>query len=181
MNTPPGKLQAGERIDGFVLKERLHQGGMATLWSVERVDEQGRAVHPPGEPHLIMKVPRIKGGEDPATIVGFEVEQMIMPVLRGAHVPHFIAKGDFTACPYIVMELVKGQTLADLLKGDSLTIGRALGIIQQVAAALGEASEACDALPLVNVRAHDRCSADQLRDRHRLQSPHAVLWRSTSP
>ena len=40
-----------------------------------------------------MKVPRIKGGgEDPATIVGFEVEQMLMPpaqrpacaALRGA-------------------------------------------------------------------------------------------------
>ena len=68
----------GDRIDGFVLKARLHQGGMATLWSVERVDELGRAVHPPGEPQLIMKVPRIKGGEDPATIVGFEVERMIM-------------------------------------------------------------------------------------------------------
>src|SRR5688572_17118148 len=41
--------------------------------------------------------------------------------------------------PYIVMELVKGQTLADVLKTDSLTIGRALVIIQQVAAALAEA------------------------------------------
>jgi len=38
--------------------------------------------------------------------------------------------------PYIVMELVKGGTLADLLTGDSLTIARALEIIQQVAQAL---------------------------------------------
>jgi hypothetical protein len=52
---------------------------------------------------LIMKVPRIKGGDDPTTIVGFEVERMILPALRGPHVPRFVARGDFTAQPYIVM------------------------------------------------------------------------------
>ena len=46
-----------------------------------------------------MKVPRIKGREDPATIVGFEVEQMILPLLHGAHVPRFVARGDFTRQP----------------------------------------------------------------------------------
>jgi len=44
-------------------------------------------------------VPRIKGGEDPTTIVGFEVEQMIMPTLSGVHVPRYVAKGDFTRQP----------------------------------------------------------------------------------
>ena len=47
---------------------------MANLWRVCRVDPQPGDTLP-----LIMKVPRIKGGEDPATIVGFEVEQMLMP------------------------------------------------------------------------------------------------------
>lgn len=136
MTMSPGKLQAGDRIDGFVLKAKLHQGGMATLWSVERVDEQGRAVHPPGEPQLIMKVPRIKGGEDPATIVGFEVEQMVMPMLKGPHAPRFVGKGDFTRMPYIVMEHIAGDTLRPRLDRAPLPIEEVADIGQRVTLAL---------------------------------------------
>src|SRR5512140_3364474 len=94
---PPTPLVPGAVVDGFRLEERLHQGGMANLW---RVTAPGS-----GDPMpLIMKVPRIKGGEDPATIVGFEVEQMILPALTGHHVPKYIARGDFTRQPFIVME-----------------------------------------------------------------------------
>ncbi|HPM69205.1 MAG TPA: serine/threonine protein kinase, partial [Piscinibacter sp.] len=75
-NTTARRLEAGQVIDGFRLEERTHQGGMANLWRVTRVEGGD------GTP-LMMKVPRIKGGDDPATIVGFEVEQMIMPTLSG--------------------------------------------------------------------------------------------------
>ena len=100
----PWNLQMGQEIDGFILGERLHMGGMATIWAVRRKDD-------PDGPPLIMKVPRIKGGEDPATIVGFEVEQMVMPMLSGPHVPAFVAKGYFTRLPYIVMEQIPGPSL----------------------------------------------------------------------
>jgi eukaryotic-like serine/threonine-protein kinase len=99
---PLPAFEAGEVIDGFTLEERLHQGGMANLW---------RVTHAAHSLPMVMKVPRIKGGEDPATIVGFEVEQMILPTLHGVHVPRFIAKGDFTTRPYIVMEQIPGDTL----------------------------------------------------------------------
>jgi len=100
----PGPLAPGQVVDGFVLEERAHQGGMAQLWRVSRLG----SVDPLP---LLMKVPRIKGGEDPASIVGFEVEQMIMPTLSGVHVPRFVAKGDFTELPYIVMERIAGASL----------------------------------------------------------------------
>lgn len=100
--TAPQPLEAGDVVDGFKLEERLHQGGMANLWRVTHADH-----HLP----MIMKVPRIKGGEDPATIVGFEVEQTLLPMLQGVHVPKFIAKGDFTTRPYIVMEHIPGDSL----------------------------------------------------------------------
>src|SRR5512144_705952 len=58
-----GVLVAGRVIDGFRLEERVHQGGMANLWRVS---------HPQHDPPLLMKVPRLRPGEDPATIVGFE-------------------------------------------------------------------------------------------------------------
>jgi len=98
------RLKPGMEIDDFVLEEKLHKGGMATLWRVRRKDGAG------DEP-LLMKIPILGDNNDPAAIVGFEVEQMIMPKLSGIHVPRYIAAGDFTAQPYIVMELIAGKSL----------------------------------------------------------------------
>jgi protein-serine/threonine kinase len=81
-------------------------------------------------------VPRIKGGEDPATIVGFEVEQMILPALHGQHVPRFIARGDFTRQPYIVMERIDGATLRPRLDDAPLPVDEIIEIGSRVATAL---------------------------------------------
>jgi protein-serine/threonine kinase len=126
-----GALQPGQVIDRFRLEEKLHMGGMAHLWRVSEVNHAGDSRLP-----LIMKVPRIKGGEDPATIVGFEVEQMIMPMLGGAHVPKFIAKGDFTRQPYIVMERIEGVSLRPRLEHAPLALDEVIEIGSRVATAL---------------------------------------------
>ena len=60
---------------------------------------------------MVMKVPRLRYGDDPAAIVGMEVEQMILPTLSGSHVPRFVGAGDFTIQPYIVMEYIAGPSL----------------------------------------------------------------------
>jgi nucleotide-binding universal stress UspA family protein len=129
----PASLEAGQVVDGFRLDECAHRGGMATLWRVSRVEAP-----PPGEPDLplIMKVPRIKGGDEPASIVGFEVEQMIMPTLSGPHVPKFVAKGDFTRLPYIVMERIDGPSLRPRLDASPLPIDEVAQIGWKVAMAL---------------------------------------------
>ena len=93
-------LDLGATIDGFRIEECLHQGGMATLWRVSR---------PGTTMPMLMKVPRIAEGEDPAAIVSFEMEQMILPRLSGVHVPKFIAAGDFAVQPYIVVERIPGN------------------------------------------------------------------------
>lgn len=131
---PP--LEKGAIVDGFLLQKRLHQGGMASMWSVVRVDADGNPAVDPDEPPLIMKVPRIKGGEDPATIVGYEVEQMIMPALSGVHVPRFIARGDFTRQPFIVMEHIAGDTLRPRLAEAPLALDEVVEIGIKVANAL---------------------------------------------
>ena len=76
----------GLQIDGFTLGTCLHKGGFATIWDV---------THPLYRTPLVMKVPTIMDGYDGPTIVGFEVEQMIMPRLSGTHVPRVIGQGDF--------------------------------------------------------------------------------------
>src|ERR1700731_2895354 len=89
-------LVIGQVVDGFTLEQPLDPGGMASFWRVSR---------PGTDMPLVMKIPLMRRGEDPITIVGFEVEQMILARLTGPHVPRFVAAGDFEQ-PYIVMEFI---------------------------------------------------------------------------
>lgn len=123
---PAPVLEQGVLIDGFRLGERLHRGGMATLWAATRIDGDGTLP-------LLMKVPRM-----PVTSVGFEVEQMILPTLSGRHVPRFVARGEFAGLPYIVMERVAGVPLRSKLEAAPLPIDEVVRIGCQVAAALHE-------------------------------------------
>lgn len=129
----PASLAVGEVVDGFRLDAIAHQGGMATLWHVSRV-----APGPAAEAALplLMKVPRLRGGEDPTAIVGFEVEQMIMPTLTGPHVPRYVAGGDFTRLPYIVMERIDGRALRDRFDAAPLPVAEVAELGAKVATAL---------------------------------------------
>ena len=98
----------GLELDGFIFEQRLHQGGMGSLWRARNANT--------GE-MLVIKIPFLGDGEDASTIVGFEVEQMIMPRLSGPHVPRFAGLGDFDRLPYIAMELIDGTPLADKRHG----------------------------------------------------------------
>ena len=83
-------LEIGSIVDGFVIEDLFHRGGMSTLWRVSRA----------GDPMaMLMKVPRLGEGADPAAIVSFEMELMIMPRLTGEHVPKFVAAGDLAVSP----------------------------------------------------------------------------------
>jgi nucleotide-binding universal stress UspA family protein len=83
-----------------------------------------------------MKVPKLGEGEDPAAIVSFEMEQMILPRLTGPHVPRTIAVGDFGVQPFIVMEALEGDTLLPLLARLPLPPQEVAGIGAKVATAL---------------------------------------------
>jgi serine/threonine protein kinase len=128
-------LQPGMEVDGYLLVEKLHSGGMATLWLVNDTLARHAKLAPFG---LIMKVPRLFSSEDPTAIVAFEVEQMIMPKLKGKHVPRYFGAGDFDAQPYIVMERIEGESLLARLKEAPLPWQEVVQIGIQVAHALQE-------------------------------------------
>jgi len=102
-------LHPGSEVDGFRVCEKIHAGGMAVLYRVERDG---------AEFPMLMKVPRLEFGSHPSCYIGFEVEQMIMEVLTGPYVPRWVTRGSLEDTPYIVMEFVEGKTLheyADLV------------------------------------------------------------------
>ena len=101
-------LKPGMVIDGFRIVERLHAGGTAYLFKVEPADGAVYGFT------LIMKVPKIGRDQPTESIIGFETEAMILPVLQGSHVPRFIAAGDLAQVPHLTMEWVQGTGLATI-------------------------------------------------------------------
>lgn len=121
------RIEPGCSIDGFQVVSLIHKGGMAVLWEVTREDLQFP---------VLMKVPVLSEGVDPAAIVGFEMEQMILPRLSGPHVPRYVATGDFSAQPYLVMERVPSDSLLPLLRRLPLPFEEVAEIGARVAIAL---------------------------------------------
>ena len=122
-------LTAGMTIDGFRLEERLHLGGMAAIWRVSR-DDMTMPV--------VMKAPFLDIKGNLSQLVGFEVEQMIMAELSGVHVPRFVANGDITVQPYIVMEQIAGPTLKEMLGAEPMAAAEVLSRGAAIATALGD-------------------------------------------
>lgn len=103
-------FEPGHRIDDYVVQACIHSGAMAHIYSVKMAD----GLPDPGFP-MVMKVPRMTEGDSAENIIGFEIEQQIMPVLGGSHVPRYVGSGDVSKLPYIVMEHIDGQTLQSWL------------------------------------------------------------------
>src|SRR3954465_2090197 len=126
---PKVQVQSGAVIDGFTIGECVHRGGMAVLWTV---------THPGIAVPLLMKIPRVSEGEDPAAIVSFEMEQMIVPRLAGPHVPLCFGSGDFDRQPYVVIERIPGKTLYERLGDLPLPYEEARVIAGKIATALAD-------------------------------------------
>ena len=103
------RLEAGTVMDGFLIGSCLHAGGMAHIYEVTYADARPSAFP------MVMKVPRMTAGDGAENIIGFEVEHQILQVLQGKHVPRFVAAGDLSAIPYLVMEHVQGRTLQQVI------------------------------------------------------------------
>lgn len=121
------ELVPGALLDGFRIEERLHQGGMATVWRATRADFPFP---------IAVKVPRVANSDAPVAIVGFETESGILPRLAGPHVPRLVAAGGFEARPYLAMEYVSGTLLEARLAAAPLAAEEVADIGARVADAL---------------------------------------------
>src|SRR4029453_19623647 len=95
-------IEPGPLLADFRLEEKIHQGSMAQIWRVS---------HPDRPFPMAMKIPSWRDSADPAALVGFEVERLILPRLSGPHVPRFVASGEGPPHPYLVMEGIAGEAL----------------------------------------------------------------------
>jgi nucleotide-binding universal stress UspA family protein len=114
-------------LDGFVLTEKLASGGMGAVW---------RATNPAFDYPLVLKIPFLDPGQDVSVVIGYEVEEMIMRRLSGPHVPRFAGAGDLSRVPFLAMEFVEGDRLADIIDSAPLPAERIASIGAEIAKAL---------------------------------------------
>src|SRR6185369_16239149 len=93
----------GDQVGAFSVGDKVHDGAMALLYAVT-----GPSPFP-----LLMKVPRLVAVEPVEGLLGFETEVAVLAALTGPHLPRFVAAGDLLECPFLVMERVPGETLAE--------------------------------------------------------------------
>ena len=99
-------LEPGETLDGF---RRSRPISTREAWRISircSTPTAPRSGLPDGD-----EVPCMATGDGAENIVGFEVEAQILQALSGPHVPRFVAAGDLTRVPYLVMEYIEGKPL----------------------------------------------------------------------
>jgi nucleotide-binding universal stress UspA family protein len=105
------RLQPGVELDGLVIGDNIHEGGTGYIYRARPSDGVG-----PGFP-MVVKIPGVGPNEPTIGIESFEIEQMILPVLSGPHVPRVVSTGELTRIPYIAMEQVEGESVAAAIAG----------------------------------------------------------------
>jgi serine/threonine-protein kinase len=130
-------MSAGTIIAGkYRLDSLLGRGGMGAVWRAHDID-----LNAPVAVKLLDPLLAASGDG----LARFHREAEAAAALRSPHVVQIIARGvdETTRQPYIVMELMEGQSLADRLEREGkLSPGLTAQVLSQVSRALARAHEA---------------------------------------
>ncbi|HET7545199.1 MAG TPA: serine/threonine-protein kinase [Polyangiaceae bacterium] len=118
----------------YRLDRQLGKGGMGSVWLAEHLTLNSWVAVKLMDPSIASTV---EGAER------FKREAQAAASLRSAHVVQVLDYGVHENTPFLVMELLQGQSLADCLEREQrLSPERALSVITQVARAIGRAHAA---------------------------------------
>ena len=121
----------GRTISHYRIVEKLGEGGMGVVYIAEDT-HLGRRV--------AFKTLTARGADNLHFRARFLREARAVSALSHPNIAAIYDYGETEeGDPYIVMELIKGETLSDLMHKEKLTVGRSIDIIKQVCEALAEA------------------------------------------
>src|SRR5258707_206600 len=122
----------GQTISHYRIVEKLGEGGMCIVYVAEDT-VLGRRV-------AIKTLTAARSSTDQHFRGRFLREARSISKLSHPHIATIYDYGETNdGQPYIVMELIEGETLSHLMEHEALTIPRVLEIVEQVAEALAEA------------------------------------------
>lgn len=118
---------------GFELLDELGQGGMGVVY---------KARQPSLDRFVAIKM--IRSGEfaDPVERARFEAEARAVGRLSHPNIVQIFEVGEVDGRPYLVLEYVRGESLADALRGPPFAVNPAANLIATLARAIQHAHEA---------------------------------------
>ena len=126
-------MQTGTKIGRYEIRKKIGSGGMGEVYLAEDT-ELDRLV--------ALKVLRTTTAKDSEVVSRFVREAKAASALNHPNILTVHEIGTFEGARFITTEYIKGETLRDRFKGESLTLRETLDIILQVAAALDAAHNA---------------------------------------
>jgi serine/threonine-protein kinase len=100
-------LQIGDQFDHFQIQAHLAQGGMSDIY---------RAYDLMNRREVALKVPDQTMIGDPAQYERFQREMQVINTLQHPAILHGLGSGQYNRMPYLVTELVEGQSLRQLIE-----------------------------------------------------------------
>lgn len=121
-------LQIGDQFDRFQIRAHIAQGGMSDIY---------RAYDLTTAREVVLKVPDRARIGDPAQYERFQRELEVINTLNHPAIQKGLGSGQYNRTPYLVAELVEGQSLRELIHREApLTPAKAVSLVRKVADAL---------------------------------------------
>ena len=120
-------MEAGTRLGTYEIVEPIGSGGMGSVYRA-RDTKLGRQV--------AIKVLSGDLAENPKFLARFEREAKVLASINHANIATIFGFEDAARPPYLILELIEGQTLAQRLLQGELGVADALHVAIQVARAL---------------------------------------------
>ena len=127
------RLKIGGSISHYRIVSKIGEGGMGEVYLAHDTKL---------ERQVALKILSADVAKDKDLVRRFEQEAKAASALNHPNILTVHEIGDFEDSRYIATELIKGQTLRNLLHNEPLTLREALDVAMQVAAALNAAHEA---------------------------------------
>jgi serine/threonine protein kinase len=125
---PGMSLQVGDQFDRYQIRSSMAQGGMGSIY---------RAVDVTTGQEVAIKIPDPTMIGDPAQYERFQRELEVMKTLRHPAIQHGVASGQFNRTPFLVTELVDGQSMRQWVQQHApLPPEEAVRLIRKIADAI---------------------------------------------
>ncbi len=118
-------FQIGDQIDQFQITDHIAQGGMSNIY---------RAFDLIKKCEVVIKIPEKSMMGDPAQFERFQREIEVSRILNHPAVLRGICTGNYNRIPYLVTEMVKGQTLRQFLNSSApLPVEHTFSLVRKIA------------------------------------------------
>ncbi|MCZ2080291.1 MAG: serine/threonine protein kinase [Bryobacterales bacterium] len=127
LESPTGPLASGEQIGPYRIVEPLGQGGMGIVYRARdtRLDRD-----------VALKLLPERSEQDPQVLERFKREARAVSALNHPNICTLYDIGEYHGQPFLVLELLEGQSLRDVLDSGPMAITELLDVALQIAGAL---------------------------------------------